>query len=238
LQQPHPIRPPATTQLSVPPTPVSATTPAAPKQPPKDLLTDPFDMDSISTQNAAQVTPPPIPLNPQKDALLRTLSETLTKQLHSNIAQNHSGLELLASQADAMQAASLALVDEIARVSQLRNTISNNIEILKEGLSKADEVIRDTTGVGPNGVQSSEPRPLPSIDETLVPPTVVHKQLHDLVISERAIQRAIYALQEALTKGRVGVDVWAKVTRGLAREAFLKRALAMKAAQGAGLDLD
>lgn len=238
LQQPLPIHPPAPTQLNVPPTPVSATAPAAPKQPPKDLLTDPFDMESISTQNAAQVTPPPIPLNPQKDALLRTLSETLTKQLQSNVAQNNSGLELLASQADAMRAASLALVDEITRVSQLRSTISNNIEILKEGLNKADEVIRDTTGMGPNGVPSSEPRPLPSIDETLVPPTVVHKQLHDLIISERAIQRSIYALQEALTKGRVGVDVWAKVTRGLAREAFLKRALAMKAAQGAGLDLD
>jgi ESCRT-I complex subunit TSG101 len=72
----------------------------------------------------------------------------------------------------------------------------------------------------------------------LVAPTVVGKQIYDLVADERGIQRAIYALQAGLVKGRVGVETWARLSRGLAREAFLKRALAMKAARGMGLALD
>ncbi|KAI5286584.1 hypothetical protein KEM54_006666, partial [Ascosphaera aggregata] len=232
----HPVHPPTSTPFQAPPPALPGLAQLPSKQPPPDLLSDPFDMAPLSSLDASRITPPPIPPNPQKDALLRTLSETLTKQIQITTAQNNSGLKLLSSQADAMRSAGLALLDERTRVTQMRGAILANLEILKEGLNKADEVIRDTTGKGPNGVTSLQPRPLPSIDETLVPPTVVQKQLHDLVISERAIQRVIFALQKALTNGRVGVDVWAKVTRGLAREAFFKRALALKAAQGAGLD--
>ena len=72
----------------------------------------------------------------------------------------------------------------------------------------------------------------------LVAPTVVGKQLYDLVADERGIQQAIYALQAGLVKGRVGVETWARLTRGLAREAFLKRALVKKAGRGMGLVLE
>ncbi|KAI5294118.1 hypothetical protein KEM52_004678, partial [Ascosphaera acerosa] len=228
------------------------------------LLTDSTEPghDLLTTQTTAanSVTPPPIPPNPQKDALRRTQSETLTRQVHADLAQDQSRLQLLASQAEAMQQAAARLLDEISRTTSLRAGLASNVQILQEALGKADEVIASTTGTrttrtgshrdgsggsgdgsgGSDGADGSacapRPLPLPSIDETLVPPTVVHKQLHDLVVQERAIQRAILALQDALTKGRIGVDVWAKTTRSLAREAFLKRALALKAARGAGLD--
>ena len=64
------------------------------------------------------------------------------------------------------------------------------------------------------------------------------KQIYDLVADERGIERAIYALQAGLVKGRVGLDTWAKLTRGLAREAFLKKALIRKAAVGMGLSVE
>ena len=75
---------------------------------------------------------------------------------------------------------------------------------------------------------------LPPIDEILVAPTVVGKQLYDLVAEEAGIQQAIYALQGALVKGVIGVETWSRHTRGLAREAFLKRALMRKVARGLG----
>lgn len=62
------------------------------------------------------------------------------------------------------------------------------------------------------------------------------KQLYDLVAEERGIQQALYALQAALVKGVIGVDTWSRHTRGLAREAFLKRALIRKIGKGMGLE--
>ncbi|KAI5298645.1 hypothetical protein KEM55_003126 [Ascosphaera atra] len=273
-QHPAPEHPPASTRCSivspVGPVPMPVTTVSKSKESPGDLLTDPFDIDPLESRETANAAPPPLPPKPQKCALLNTLSETLAKQLQANISQNTSRLDLLSSRADFMRTVCIALQDEIARVADLHDVINSNVEILKEGHAKADEVIQDAKGNPPSntppavtsaattvphpGVMQASPsvsspvlatgspvpgsRPLPSIDETLVPPTVVHKQLHDLAIQERAIQRALYALREALTKGRVGVDEWAKATRSLAREALLKKALAVKAAEGAGLDLE
>lgn len=87
------------------------------------------------------------------------------------------------------------------------------------------------------GVLSVAGGGFPPIDEVLVAPTVVGKQLYDLVADERGIQQAIYALQAALVKGVIGADTWSRHTRSLAREAFIKRALIRKIAQGMGLDL-
>lgn len=115
--------------------------------------------------------------------------------------------------------------------------IQSNTQILQQSLRRADGVIADAKSrISSSSASSSKhPAGLPAIDEVLVPPTVVGKQIYDLVTDERGIQRAIYALQSALVRGRVGVDVWAKSTRNLAREAFLKKALIRKAANGMGL---
>lgn len=62
------------------------------------------------------------------------------------------------------------------------------------------------------------------------------KQLYDLVAEEQGLQHALYALQAALVRGVIGVDSWSKQTRGLAREAFLKKALIRKIGKGMGLE--
>jgi ESCRT-I complex subunit TSG101 len=60
--------------------------------------------------------------------------------------------------------------------------------------------------------------------------------LYDLVADEQGLQHALYALQSALVRGVIGVDSWSRHTRGLAREAFLKRALIRKIGRGMGLE--
>src|SRR6202042_337751 len=57
-------------------------------KPPPNLPDSPFDIAlPVSTSH---LPAPPIPRNPEKDALLSTLSSTLTQNLHAAIAQNTS----------------------------------------------------------------------------------------------------------------------------------------------------
>lgn len=133
-------------------------------------------------------------------------------------------------------------------MDNLKSTLQSNTAILQESLRRADTVIADaqvrisspiplTAGAESSAAATDGRRGgLPPIDEVLVAPTVVGKQLYDLVAEERGIEQAIYALQSALVKGVIGVDTWSRHTRGLAREAFLKRALIRKIGKGMGLE--
>lgn len=222
--------------------PVTASTPithGAPllskPAPAQDFLTSPFDLPlPAPTPQPA----PPIPPNPEKDALLNALSHTLTTTLHADLAKARSGLDSLASQAAAMRAAAYTLNHELADTTALHATLVSNIGILTQSLHHGDAVIADARARlqptdGPNA--NATATGLPAVDELLVAPTVVGKQVYDLVCTERGIQRALYALQAGLVRGRVSTEVWMRMTRGLAREAFGKKALAVKAARGMGL---
>lgn len=140
----------------------------------------------------------------------------------------------------------------MASLNNFQATLQSNIGILQQSLHRADTVIADAKvriNQGPAGAPpgtSNDPGTattnatnggLPPIDDVLVAPTVVGKQLYDLVAEERGIQQAIYALQAALVKGIIGTDTWSRHTRSLAREAFIKRALIRKIGTGMRLDV-
>lgn len=226
--------------------------PMRPKQPTPDLLTSPFDLELPSQPQTA--APPPIPPNPEKDFLLQTLSRTLTQTLHDSVDKANFALQPLNSQSQSIHAAIATLKSEISALNSFHATLQSNTSILQQSLQRADSVIADAHArLSSSSTSSSTPTPgpsttitsttdqpppgLPAIDEVLVPPTVVGKQIYDLVADERGIERAMYALQTGLVKGRVGLDTWAKLTRGLAREAFLKKALIRKAGVGMGLNV-
>lgn len=76
----------------------------------------------------------------------------------------------------------------------------------------------------------------PSVDELLVAPTAVANQLYDAVAEERALGDTIFVLGRAVEKGRINPQTFVKVTRGLAREWWLKKVLVRKCAVGLGLD--
>jgi ESCRT-I complex subunit TSG101 len=59
-----------------------------------------------------------------------------------------------------------------------------------------------------------------------------------LVCEERALGDALFVLSKAVERGRVAPAVFVKMTRSLAREWFLKKALVRKVAVGVGLDTD
>jgi ESCRT-I complex subunit TSG101 len=102
--------------------------------------------------------------------------------------------------------------------------MNSNTNILHDALHKADGVI-----------EGSKNHPVPDVDELLVAPTVVANQLYTLVAEEKALGDAIFMLGRAVERGRISPAVFSKMTRSLAREWYLKKALVRKIGQGMGL---
>jgi ESCRT-I complex subunit TSG101 len=113
---------------------------------------------------------------------------------------------------------------EVRALESLNGLLVSNTNILHAALRDADTVI-----------EGSQHRAPPEIDELLVAPTVVGNQLYELVSEERSIGDALFVLSRAVQRGRVSASVFAKTTRALAREWYLKKALVRKIGRGMGL---
>ncbi|QPG98224.1 hypothetical protein C2857_007389 [Epichloe festucae Fl1] len=212
--------PPHQRHHAQPPTPAPA---PAPAPPPPNILDEPLTLD-IPADTA--VAPPPIPPNPEKDKLLGQLARTLFVIRQRTRQQNEASMAGLQAQRNAMQQAMAGIRSESSQLTQLSNVLTSNTNILHEALRKADGLI-----------EGSRSHPAPDIDELLVAPTVVSNQLYNLVAEERALGDAIFILGRAVERGRISPAVFAKTTRSLAREWYLKKALVRKMGQGMGMAL-
>lgn len=179
---------------------------------------------TLNIPSPSSVAAPPIPPNPEKDALLRQLATTLHQMRTHVRSQNESSTQGLQAQRTAMLHAMSTMQSEIGALIQLQNLLQNNTTILRDTMRRADETIR-----------SSAELPEPDIDQLLVAPTVVSNQLYELVAEERALADIIFVLGRAVERGRVAPVVFAKTTRSLAREWYLKKALVKKIGKGMGL---
>ncbi|KAF2030382.1 UEV-domain-containing protein [Setomelanomma holmii] len=199
--------------------------PPAPKAP-IDLLDDSLEVTIPSqSSNQASIPVPPVPPNPEKDALLRALSQTLVSQIRQTVNSNMSAIVPLQSQQAALQTAYSRLQAELGELQQLDAALASNEQILKGAMIEADRVMED-----------ARRRKAPDVDDVLVAPTLVGGQLYTLAAEEKGIADALFVLGRALDKGRVSADVFVKQTRSLAREQFLKKALIKKMAKGMALD--
>ncbi|RDA95561.1 hypothetical protein CP533_1201 [Ophiocordyceps camponoti-saundersi (nom. inval.)] len=214
---PHGLMAQSRSTWSEPPT-TQRTTPTAAAAPPNIL-----DEPQVAADTAA-VAAPPIPPNPEKDALLQQLAETLASMRQRSRQQDESSMAGLKAQRGAMLAAMAALQSEASQLTQLSQVLTSNTKILHEALHKADGVI-----------EGSRNHPAAEMDELLVAPTVVANQLYNLVAEERALGDAIFMLGRAVERGRMSPAVFAKTTRSLAREWYLKKALARKIGEGMGM---
>ncbi|KIV83924.1 hypothetical protein, variant [Exophiala sideris] len=204
--------------------------PPPPKLAP-DLLDSPFDVTlPAQTPTPSNIPAPPIPVNPEKEALLTHLSHQITQSLHSQIAQSTSAIPALQSQNGALQSTLHNLSAELNNLQSLHSTLTSNLSLLSTSLSKSDNVISSAK-------KRAAEKDIPAVDDMLVPPTVVARQLYDTACEERGIEAAILALQEGFVRGRVGADVWSRKTRELAREGFKRKWMEKKVARGMGLDL-
>ncbi|KAG8526655.1 uncharacterized protein KY384_008084 [Bacidia gigantensis] len=183
----HPTQQPPLPQAMQPPKP----------KPAEDLLTSPFD--TAMPLQVTNVAPPPIPPNPQKDALLSTLSRTLTQQIQAVHNSNMLAITPLRAQQAALTSTLNAINREISQLDDLETLLTSNESILRRAMRDADKVLDD-----------AKRRKVPNVDEVLVAPTVVAGQLYRTVAEEKAIEDARGALGKALDKGKIGGFVWAK----------------------------
>ncbi|KAJ9156577.1 ESCRT-I component [Pleurostoma richardsiae] len=211
--------PPPPWQQQQQPPPVSIQ-PNPKPPPPPDLMDEPLTL----TIPTSAVTAPPIPPNPEKDAMLHQLAQTLYEARQRTHGQNASSLSGLQAQRTAMLNAFSTMQAELSQLTQLSALLQSNTTILRDTMRRADGVI-----------ESSALQPAPAIDDLLVAPTVVGNQLYELVAEERALADAIFVVGRSVERGKVSPAVFAKTTRSLAREWYLKKALVKKIGRGMGL---
>ncbi|KAG4026070.1 hypothetical protein MFRU_045g00150 [Monilinia fructicola] len=198
--------------------------PQAKPPPPPDLLDAPLTL-FIPDASSANLPAPPVPPNPEKDMLLQKLAGALHSQRLHHTTQTTSSLPGLHSQHTSMLNTLNNMQSELTALESLSTLLKNNTTILHTSLQTADQLL-----------QTSQHRTPPSIDELLVAPTVVGNQLYELVCEERSLSDAIDILGKAVERGRISGPTFAKMTRGLAREWFLKKALIKKIGRGMGLN--
>jgi ESCRT-I complex subunit TSG101 len=139
-------------------------------------------------------------MNPEKDALLRALSQTLVSQIRQTVSSNVDAIAPLRSQHAAMQTAYSRLQAELSELQQLDAALASNEQIIQGAMREADRVMED-----------ARRREVPDVDDVLVAPTVVGGQLYTLVAEEKGIADALFVLGRALDKGRVSAEVFVKV---------------------------
>jgi len=188
----------------------------------EDLLTSPSE--TPLPPQPANIPAPPIPPNPQKDALLSALSQTLTTQVQSTYNNTLSAILPLKAQQAALSSTLHNIEQEITALNNLDSLLTSNEKILHQAMHNADAVFSD-----------AKTRKIPDVDDVLVAPTVVARQLYEAVAEQRAIEDCRALLAKALDRGRIGGGVWARQTRSLAREEFLKKAIVRKIGRGMGL---
>lgn len=194
--------------------------------PPKDLISSPLEVTLPSqTGNLPPLPAPPIPPNPEKEALLKAISQALVAETQRTLESNKTAVSHLIAQQSSLRSAHGVLQAEVEQLQSLDATLDNNERVLRSSMQEAEKVMKDAAG-----------RPRPDIDDVLVCPTVVGSQLYSIVADEKACEDARVALGRGLDKGRITLDVFVKQTRSLAREEFLKKALIRKIALGMGLE--
>lgn len=157
--------------------------------------------------------------------LLHNLGRAIYSQRQHTLNRTTSSLPGLDAQHKAMLNTLSNMQAEIQALESLNTLLNNNTNILHTALHDADAVI-----------ESSQHRTAPNVDELLVAPTVVANQLYDLVCEERSLGDALFVLGRAVEKGRITPAVFSKMTRTLAREWYLKKALVKKIGNGMGLN--
>ncbi|KAJ1018195.1 hypothetical protein NDA18_006354 [Ustilago nuda] len=205
-----------------PPGPITA-----PK--PKGInLLDEDDASSSSTPPtltpaSGPVPPPPRPINPELLALHDRVYNKLTSRLSTlsnTLSFTNSRLELLSTDLDRGLP---AIEDEMSRLRAVRDVCQTTGDRLSISVNEISESIRNL-----------QAREEPDPDSMVLATSIVGNQLVDLVAEDNAIEDTLYHLGRALNAERIDLDRFLKQTRMLAREQFMKRALAMKISDGMG----
>lgn len=153
------------------------------------------------------------------DRLLSKIESRLIA-LSNSLEGSNQQLRVLSSDLDRGRP---AIEDEMSRLKAVRDVCQITGDRLEETVVQARERVAMLR-------QKEDPDP----DTMVMATSIVGNQLIDLVAEDNAIGDTLYQLGRALNAERIDFDRFLKQTRMLAREQFMKRALAQKISEGMG----
>ncbi len=175
------------------------------------------------TSAGSSAPPPPRPINPELLALHERVYVKIDQRLvtlSSTLQASNQRLEVLSSDLDRGLP---AIEDEMSRLKAVRDVCKITGDRLQGSVDEITESVR-----------SIHARDDPDPDSMVLATSIVGNQLVDLVAEDNAIEDTLYHLGRALNAERIDLDRFLKQTRMLAREQFMKRALAHKISEGMG----
>ncbi|SPO24615.1 related to Tumor susceptibility gene 101 protein [Ustilago trichophora] len=178
---------------------------------------------TLSHPAGTTAPPPPRPINPELLALhdrLFTKIDSRLSTLASTLQASNARLEVLSSDLDRGLP---AIEDEMSRLKAVRDVCQTTGDRLASSVNEITESVR-----------TLQAREDPDPDSMVLATSIVGNQLVDLVAEDNAIEDTLYHLGRALNAERIDLDRFLKQTRMLAREQFMRRALAMKISEGMG----
>ncbi|KDN44062.1 UEV-domain-containing protein [Tilletiaria anomala UBC 951] len=203
---------------------------------PRDLLGVEDDTEasasvqSYPSSSGAPGEPPPIlPPNPEILSLHNALHQKLSARVSSisaHFAQQSQRMAVLSSDLDRGEA---AIHDEIARLEAVKEVCKGRaermaafVEEARQGLQAMEAKVEDELEQPGSG------------NDWICATSIVGNQLIDLVAEDNAIEDTLYHLGRALNSERITLDAFLKQTRFLAREQFMRRALAIRICNSVG----
>ncbi|PWN92851.1 UEV-domain-containing protein [Acaromyces ingoldii] len=174
-------------------------------------------MQNLNLASPLGAPAPPRPPNPELLSLHARLHAKLTmrlQHLRNTLGESQNQLQLLNSDLDRGEP---AIRDEMSRLEAVRDVCRATGDGLERSVNEARE-----------WAQKLREREDPNPDEMVFSTSIVGNQLIDLVAEDNAIEDTLYHLGRALNAEVIDLDRFLKQTRFLAREQFMRRALAQK----------
>ncbi|KFM73485.1 Tumor susceptibility 101 protein, partial [Stegodyphus mimosarum] len=157
-------------------------------------------------------------------SLLSAVEDKLKKRLREVLAQSQAEIEVLKKTEEDLNKGKSKLEDIINQLQQEQSQMEKNIHILRSKEEEINELLAKV-----------ENQDEVDIDEAVVAPAPLYKQLLNSFAEENATEDAVYYLGEALRKGVISLDLFLKHVRALSWKQFMLKALMQKCREKANL---
>ncbi|GFT44080.1 tumor susceptibility gene 101 protein [Nephila pilipes] len=157
-------------------------------------------------------------------SLYSAVEDKVKKHLREVLAQSQAEMEVLKKTEEDLNKGKSKLEDIINRLQMEQNHLEKNIHILRSKEIEMDELLAKV-----------EKQEQIDIDEAVVAPAPLYKQILNAFAEENATEDAVYYLGEALRKGVISLDLFLKHVRSLSWKQFMLKALIQKCREKANL---
>ncbi|WFD31123.1 suppressor protein stp22 of temperature-sensitive alpha-factor receptor and arginine permease [Malassezia sp. CBS 17886] len=194
---------------------------------PPTLPTKPPTVDIFASLNETDATPsshPPPPQRPMNPELAQ-----LQDRAHAKLAGRLQQLRASMQDADAQLR---VLHDDLERGTSAIHDETQRLQAVKEVCTGSARQLAASVEQAAQRTVELRAKADPAVDSMLVATNLAENQLLQLMAEDQAIEDTLYQLGRALHSEQLSLDRFIKHTRMLAREQFMRRALAQKIASG------